>query len=295
MAKTATTNRAPTKLKKESQFMVVFRRFYMNKSAMLGMTIFFVLCLLAIFAPYLTPYRFDQMNVREKFQSPSWQHWMGTDQVGRDLLTRILYGGRFSLSMGFISVGCSCIAGSILGALAGYYGGMFDNLLMRFLDIYQSIPSMLMTITISAAFGTGFDKTILALSIGGIPGFARMMRSTIMKVRSSEYLEAAEAIGCSQFRRIFRHAVPNSLAPVIVELTMGIAGSVLTLSSLSYIGLGVQPPNPEWGALLSAGKAYIRTYPHLVLFPGIVIGLTVLALNLAGDGLRDALDPKLKT
>jgi peptide/nickel transport system permease protein len=234
------------------------------------------------------------MDIKSKFIFPCLQHLFGTDEIGRDILTRVLYGGRYSLSIGFIAIGSSCIVGSIIGAFCGYYGGMIDNIIMRFLDIFQALPGMLLTITISAALGTGFDKTILALAIGRIPGFARMMRSSIMNVRGNEFIEAAEAIGCGQLRRIFKHAVPNALAPVIVEMTMGIANCVLTLSSLSYIGLGVQPPTPEWGAMLSSAKAYIRSYPYMIIFPGIFIALTVLSLNLAGDGLRDALDPKLK-
>ncbi len=295
MANTVKTKDAPVKkLKKESQFHAVFMRFIKNKSALTGIIIFAILVILAIISPYITGYSYTKLSAREKFQTPSAAHWFGTDEMGRDLLTRVLYGGRYSLSIGFLAIGSACIVGVVIGAFCGYFGGWVDMIVMRLLDIFQALPGMLLTITISAAFGAGFVNTILALAIGRIPGFARMMRSSIMKVRSSEYLEAAEAIGCSEMRRIFKHAVPNSLAPSIVELTMGIANCVLTLSSLSYIGLGVQPPIPEWGALLSAGKLYIRTYPHIILFPGLFIAITVLSLNLAGDGLRDALDPKLK-
>lgn len=295
MANTTVKAAAPEKkLKKESQFHAIFLRFITNKSALFGIIIFGILVLLAILSPYLTPYDYAKMDIKSKFISPCWEHWFGTDDIGRDILTRVLYGGRYSLSIGFIAIGSSCIVGSIIGAFCGYYGGAIDNIVMRFLDIFQALPGMLLTITISAALGAGFDKTILALAIGRIPGFARMMRSSIMNVRGNEFIEAAEAIGCSQLRRIFKHAVPNALAPVIVEMTMGIANCVLTLSSLSYIGLGVQPPTPEWGAMLSSAKAYIRSYPYMIIFPGIFIALTVLSLNLAGDGLRDALDPKLK-
>jgi peptide/nickel transport system permease protein len=196
--------------------------------------------------------------------------------------------------MGFISMIAAATVGVLLGALCGYIGGRFDFTVMRFLDIFQAIPGMLLTIAISAALGAGFDKTILALAISRIPAIARITRSSVMKVSGNEFLEAAEAIGCSNIRRIFVHVLPNSLAPVIVEITMGIASTVLVLASLSYIGLGIQPPTPEWGAMLSAAKGYIRTYPYMIFFPGVFIASTVLALNLAGDGLRDALDPKLK-
>ncbi len=290
----ATTVKQSVKLKKESEFKVVIKRILSSPTATTGFVIFLILAFLAIFSPILTPYNYAEMNMKETFQTPNARHWFGTDELGRDILTRILYGGRYSLSMGFIAVFFSALVGVLIGSFCGYYGGRLDNYIMRFLDIFQAIPGMLLTIAISAALGAGFDKTILALSISRIPALARITRSSVMKVRGNEFLEAAEAIGCSQFRRIFVHVLPNSLAPVIVEITMGIANTVLILSSLSYIGLGIQPPTPEWGAMLSAAKRFIRTYPHMIMFPGIFIAITVLALNLAGDGLRDALDPKLK-
>ncbi len=284
----------PDKIKRESQFRAVVKRIVKNPTAATGFAIFFILVILAILAPVLTPYDYKQMNMRATYQGPSWAHLCGTDNLGRDIFTRLLYGGRYSLSMGFIAMFAAATGGVVIGAIAGYFGGKLDNAIMRFLDIFQAIPGMLLTIAIAAALGPGFDKTILALSIARIPQLTRITRSSVMKVRGNEFLEAAEAIGCSQFRRIFVHTLPNSLAPVIVEITMGIANTVLVLSSLSYIGLGIQPPTPEWGAMLSAGKAYLRTYPYMIIFPGIFIAITVLALNLAGDGLRDALDPRLK-
>jgi len=284
----------PVKIRKESQFLAVVKRIIRNPTAATGFTIFLVLVFLAVFAPVLSPYKYTQMNMRETFQGPSLKHLCGTDNLGRDIFTRLIYGGRYSLSMGFIAMIAAATIGVMLGSLCGYFLGKFDFYVMRFLDIFQAIPGMLLTIAISAALGAGFDKTILALAISRIPAVTRLTRSAVMKVRQNEFVEAAEAIGCSQFRRIFLHVLPNSLAPVIVEITMGIANTVLVLSSLSYIGLGVQPPTPEWGAMLSAAKGYIRTYPYMILFPGLFIATTVLSLNLAGDGLRDALDPKLK-
>jgi peptide/nickel transport system permease protein len=284
----------PAKLKKESQFMVVVKRIIRNPTAAAGFIIFLALVLLAIFAPILTPYNYTQMDMKSIFLGPSLTHPCGTDNLGRDIFTRLIYGGRYSLSMGFISMLAAATGGVIIGALCGFFLGKFDFAVMRFLDIFQAIPGMLLTIAISAALGAGFDKTIFALAIARVPAIARITRGSVMQVRQNEFIEAAEAIGCSHFRRIFLHVLPNSLAPVIVEITMGIANTVLTLSSLSYIGLGIQPPIPEWGAMLSAARGYIRTYPYMILFPGLFIATTVLSLNLAGDGLRDALDPKLK-
>ena len=181
-----------------------------------------------------------------------------------------------------------------IGAITGYFGGTLDTVLMRFLDILEAIPGLLLTICVSAVLGSGFDKTILALAITSIPQYVRLLRAQVFSVRDEEYLEAAESISCSKFRIITRYVLPNSLSPVIVKATMSVAQTILTAASLSYVGLGVQPPTPEWGAMLSAGRAYIRSYPHLIMFPGIFIMITVLGLNLFGDGLRDALDPKLK-
>ncbi len=274
--------------------MAVVKRIVRNPTAATGFAIFFALVFLAVFAPVLSPYKYTQMDMKSTFQGPSLRHLCGTDNLGRDIFTRLIYGGRYSLSMGFIAMFAAATGGVMLGSLCGYFMGRFDFAVMRFMDVFQAIPGMLLTIAISAALGAGFDKTILALAISRIPQITRITRSAVMKVRQNEFIEAAEAIGCSQFRRIFVHVLPNSLAPVIVEITMGIANTVLVLSSLSYIGLGVQPPTPEWGAMLSAAKGYIRTYPYMILFPGLFIATTVLALNLAGDGLRDALDPKLK-
>lgn len=285
---------AATMKKKESANAAAIRRLRKNKTAMFGLLVFVLLALSAIFAPFLTQYGYAEMDLKSAFQGPSAAHWFGTDDLGRDIYTRILYGGRYSLTIGIISVGFALVVGIIIGTIAGYFGGMVDNLIMRFLDIFQSIPGLILTIAISTALGSGFDKTILALSISRIPGFARVLRASIMRVRDQEYLEAAESIRCSKFRIITRYVLPNSWAPLIVEATMGVANTVLTAASLSYIGLGIQPPTPEWGAMLSGAKAYIRDYSYMLTFPGLFIALTVLCLNMLGDGLRDALDPRLK-
>lgn len=282
------------KQKKESANAAAIKRLRKNKTAMFGLVIFVLLALSAIFAPLLSPYGYAALDMKHAFQGPSAAHWFGTDDLGRDIFTRILYGGRYSLTIGIISVSFALVVGIVIGTVAGYFGGMVDNLIMRFLDIFQSIPGLILTIAISAALGSGFDKTILALSISRIPSFARVLRASIMRVREQEYLEAAESIRCGKFRIIMKYVLPNSWAPLIVEATMGVANTVLTAASLSYIGLGVQPPTPEWGAMLSGAKGYIRDYSYMLTFPGIFIALTVLCLNMLGDGLRDALDPRLK-
>lgn len=282
------------KIRKESNTVAIFKRLMRNKPAMIGLCIFIILGTLAILSPIINPYDYTRMDLKHKSEPPSVEHLLGTDDLGRDLLSRLLYGGRYSLTMGMIAVLAACVVGVVIGAIAGFFGGMVDNLIMRFLEIFQAVPGMLMTIAISTALGTGVDKTILALAISRIPNFARVLRASVLRVRTLEYVEAAEAIGCSSMRRIFKYVVPNSIAPVIVQVTMGMANSVLTLASLSYVGLGVQPPTPEWGAMLSGARPYLRDYPYMLIMPGIFIGLTVLSLNLLGDGLRDALDPRLK-
>ena len=285
---------AKTKVKKQSTTGEIFKRLARNKSAMLGLIIFIILVLASIFGPMISPWSITKIDILSAFQHPNTEHWFGTDDLGRDLFTRVLYGGRYSLSIGIIAIVFSLILGIIVGTVAGYFGGQVDNIIMRILDIIQSIPGIILTIAISAALGSGFDKTIMALGISRVPSFARVLRASIMSVRDKEFLEAAESIRASKMRIIRRYILPNSFAPLIVEATMGVAGTILAAASLSYIGLGIQPPMPEWGALLSGAKEYIRDYAYLLTFPGLFIALTVLCLNMLGDGLRDALDPKLK-
>lgn len=285
---------AKAKRKKESTFHATLMRLFKNPTVVVGFIIFALLVFLAVFAPYLTPYDYAGMNPKNMLKGPSAEHIFGTDQLGRDIFTRLLYGGRYSMFIGFVAVGFAAVCGVALGAICGYVGGVFDDIMMRFLDVFQAIPGILLTICMAAALGNGFDKVIVALSITRIPSITRLMRGSVMKIRNVEYLEAAEAIGCTKARRIIKYVIPNSMAPVIVEVTMGVASTVLQLATLSYIGLGVQPPTPEWGAMLNDAKKYILTYPNMMLWPGIFIALTVLSLNFLGDGLRDALDPKLK-
>ena len=281
-------------LKKQNKALEVLKRMSKNRLAMAGLIIFSIEILLAVLAPVIAPYGFAEMDYTAMQTGPSAAHWFGTDEMGRDILSRLLYGSRYSLSVGLIAILLNTAAGMAVGAVAGFFGGWVDNLIMRFLDVIQSLPAMLLTIVISAVLGPGYFNTILALSINGIPGKARMLRAQILKERNAEYIEASESINCSRFRTIFRHLIPNCFSPLIVQSTMGVATIITTMAGLSFIGLGVQPPTPEWGAMLSGSRQFIRTSPYMVVFPGLAIAVTVLALNLLGDGLRDALDPKLK-
>lgn len=280
--------------KKKSEFLRIMKQLSYNRGAMIGLIIFVTELVLVLAAPLIAPYDYTAMDPLAIRQGPTMLHWFGTDDLGRDILSRILYGGRFSITMGIFSVMISATFGAIIGSIAGYFGGQTDNLIMRCLDVIQSLPAMLLTIVISAVLGSGYLNTILALSVNGIPGQARMLRAQMMKNRGAEYVEASQSINCSKLRIIGVHLFPNSFSPLIVQMTMGVSHMILMASSLSFIGLGVQPPDPEWGAMLSGARQFIRSAPHMVIFPGLAIAITILALNLLGDGLRDALDPKLK-
>jgi ABC-type dipeptide/oligopeptide/nickel transport system permease subunit len=234
------------------------------------------------------------MDFTAMHASPSAKHILGTDELGRDILSRLIYGGRYSLTLGILADLIGNAVGVIIGSIAGYYGGKVDNIIMRLLDIWQALPAMLLTIILSAVLGAGFFNTILALAVGGVPKGARMTRGQILAERGKEYLEAAQSINCSGGTIMFTHLLPNVISPTIVSATMGVGGTITMSASLSYLGLGIQPPTPEWGAMLSAGTELMRSYPNVILWPGIMIGICVLAINLIGDGLRDALDPKLR-
>lgn len=282
------------KIKKQSEYVRVLKQMSKNKLAMLGLIILLAELVVVLLAPVIAPYEYAYMDVMAMQQGPSAAHWFGTDELGRDIFSRVLYGGRYSITMGLFAVMISQAMGMTLGAIAGYFGGQVDNVMMRTLDIVQSLPAMLLSIVLSAVLGPGDLNTILALSVNGMPGAARMLRAQMMKVRDNEYIEAAQSINCSKVRIIVNHMIPNSFSPNIVQATMGVAHMITMAASLSFIGLGVQPPTPEWGAMLSGARQFIRQCPHMVIFPGLAIAITILALNLMGDGLRDALDPKLK-
>lgn len=283
-----------TRNKGKGQFAIVMKRLMRNPSAIIGMAIVLVLAILAVFAPYIAPYDYTAMDVTIAKQGPSAEHWFGTDDLGRDMFSRLIYAGRYSLTMGIASVALTFVISVVLGSVAGFFGGWVDNLIMRFLDCISAIPGLLMAILVSAALGTGYVNTVLALAVGGIGGMTRLLRAQVMSERGKEYSEAAKAINCTNTRIIFNHILPNAMTPMIVNATGLVAGSLLFAAALSFIGLGVQPPAPEWGAMLAGARNYVRTYPHMLIFPGLFICITVIGLNMLGDALRDALDPKLK-
>ena len=282
------------KRKKQSQIKSILKRLAKNKLAMAGAVILLVIVLAAVFAPLIAPYGYAEMDYAAILSPPSKAHICGTDNLGRDIFTRLLYGARYSLSLAFVSVVVSQFFGVIIGAVIGYYGGLVDDIAMRVIDVIQSIPGTLLTITVATVFGSGFVNTILALAISHIPGSSRTTRALVLSVRKNEYLEAAEACNCSDARKILTHIIPNIISYMIVSFTTASAYTILQAASLSYIGLGVQPPTPEWGALLTGARDYMRDYTYMLIFPTICIALTVLSLNLLGDGLRDAMDPKMK-
>ena len=294
MAKKKNPHNIESKHLKPGSLPYIWGKIKKNPGAMFGLIFIVTLFVLSFLSPYIMRHDYQEIVIRNRFALPSLEHLLGCDEVGRDILSRILYGAKYTLSIGILSVAISCIVGAILGAVAGYFGGTADTMIMRFLDVFQAFPNILLAIAIAAVLGTGFDKVIYAIGISGVPNFARMMRANILTVRGSEYIEAATSINCSTFRIILRHAVPNAMSPMIVQVAMGIASAALAASGLSFLGFGVQDPTPEWGAMLASARGYMRDYPHMVVIPGMFIMLTVLSFNLVGDAIRDALDPKLK-
>jgi len=283
--------------KKRSQLAEVWRRLKKNKMAMIGLAILGVIVLLAIFADIIAPYDSVaiKQNLKDRLQGPSTAHIFGTDEYGRDMFARLIHGARVSLQVGILAVGISIVVGGTLGAIAGYYGGRLDNIIMRIMDVFLAVPSILLAIAIVSALGPNLLNLMFAISISSVPGYARIVRSSVISIRDQEFIEAAKAIGADDFRIISKHIIPNAFAPVIVQGTLGVAGAILSTAGLSFIGMGIQPPAPEWGAMLSGGRQYLRYAPHVTTIPGIAIVVTILALNLLGDGLRDALDPRLKS
>lgn len=281
-------------IKKQNQFLEILKRLSLNKAAMAGMIIFILVLLVAIFGDLIAPYDYAAVNPAEARMAPCAAHWFGTDNMGRDIFSRVLVGCKWSLIIGIGAQLIACSGGIIIGCISGFFGGKLDQTIMRLCDVIQSVPSVLLNITLAGIFGPGLFNTVLALGLSGITGGTRLMRSSIMTVRKKEYLEAAEAINCSNFRTIVKHALPNAFSPMIVSFTMSIGSGIIGASALTYLGLGVQPPNPEWGALVSSGRDFLKSSPYMTIIPGLCILVVVLALNLFGDGLRDAMDPKLK-
>lgn len=294
MSSTELTTIAQPPAKKRSQWVAVWKRLKRNKSAMVGLYILIALVFIAIFANFLAPFDYDQQALQNRFQTPNATHWFGTDQFGRDIMSRIIYGSRVSLQVGFIAVSIAAIVGGALGAISGFYGGKLDNGIMRVMDILLAVPNILLAISIVATLGPGLTNVMIAVGIGSIPGYARIVRASVLTVRDQEFVEAARSVGTGDFRIIVKHILPNAMAPIIVQATLGVAGAILSAAGLSFIGLGIQPPAPEWGAMLSDGRAFLRDSPHVTTFPGLAIMIVIFALNLLGDGLRDALDPRLK-
>lgn len=282
------------KVKKQSQSREVMRRLFKSKLAVAGLIVIILYILVAVFADFIVPHDIAAMDLSQKNMSPSSAHWFGTDDFGRDIFSRVLYGTRYSLGLGLGSVGLALIFGVILGCVAGYFGGAVEEVILRFCDVMQAIPGTLLAISISMVLGSGFINTIIAIGIGRIPLNCRMIRAQFLGQRKLEYVEAAHATNCSKVKLMFVHILPNAISPLIVNTTMGVGGMIMMAAGLSFINLGVQPPLPEWGAMMSAARALIRNYPYQLLYPGLAMALLVLSLNLFGDGLRDALDPKLK-
>jgi peptide/nickel transport system permease protein len=281
-------------VKKKSMLVEIAKRFSRSKLGVFGLSIVVILVLLILLAPVITTYDYAFQDYANRFAYPSMKHLLGTDNFGRDIFTRLLYGGRISLMISLISVVLSNLMGITLGSIAGFFGGKVDLVVMRLLDILMAIPSLIMAIAISAALGGGTFNTILAISISGIPYSMRMTRSTILTVKTSDYVEAARATGSKSIRIIIKHILPNSFAPVLVSATLLIGTNIMSISGLSFIGLGVQPPTPEWGSILAAGREFLRDFWPIIVFPSLCIFLTVFGFNLFGDGLRDAIDPRLK-
>ena len=274
---------------------MVWFRFRKNKLAMAGLFLLLLMMLAILAAPLYVPYeQVVKQNIVDKFTPPCAEYWFGTDQFGRDLFARIVYGGRISLFMGLAVVAISFVAGCALGGAAGYFGGKVDSVIMRIVDMFMAIPAMLLSMAVVAALGTGVDKLLVALSISQIPRFTRVVRSSIMTLRNQEFVEAAKCCGTSSARIILKHILPNGMGPVIVSATLTLGQVILSIASLGFLGIGVSSPTPEWGTILSENKVHIRYYPYLGLIPGICIALAVMSVNFIGDGLRDALDPRTK-
>lgn len=272
----------------------VFKRFIKNKTTIAGSIVLFTFFFIALFGPLLCRYDPNAIDLTAIYQYPSAKHLLGTDNLGRDMLTRIIIGARISLLVSFVGTITGSFIGVILGVVSGYYGGLTDSIISRFVDLLLAFPGLLLAIVVVAILGNGIGNTMAAIAFYSIPYVARMVRGIVISIKNSEYVQACRVMGASDFRIITTHIVPNSMSQIIVNTTLNLGTAILTASSLSFLGLGVTPPHPEWGAMLSQGREVIRYFPLAAIVPGLAITLVVLSFSIVGDGLRDALDPKLK-
>lgn len=268
------------------------RRFRRNYAALVGLTLVVMLVLVALFAPLLAPVSPDQQNLRARLQPPSLEHPLGTDEFGRSILSRVIYGARISLFTGLVPVAVAATLGTLIGLVAGFFRGRLDNILMRLMDILLSFPALLLALAVVGALGPGLLNAVIAVAVVGVPEYARIVRSVVLGTREEDYVQAARAVGAGGWRLMLRHILPSTLGPLTVQATLGIGFAILSMAGLSFLGLGVQPPTADWGEMLSRGRRYLPEASWLLIFPGLAISLTVLAFNLVGDGLRDALDPR---
>jgi peptide/nickel transport system permease protein len=284
----------PIKKRKKRKALELVQALVKNKMSLIGGSIILIYILLAILAPVIAPYDPFEIKLLDKLKPPSMEHWMGTDDKGRDIFSRILYGSQLSLAVGFVSVFIGAFFGIILGIVSGYYGRWIDTLIMRFIDILLAFPGLLLALAVVSALGPSLLNVMIAVGIFSIPTFARIVRGSTLSVKKMEYIDAIKVLGASDIKIIFVHILPNILSPIIVQGTLRLATSILSVAGLSFLGMGAQPPTPEWGAMLSSGRDFLYSAPHIALFPGLAIAIIVLAFNIFGDGLRDALDPRMK-
>jgi len=279
---------------RSERYRMVSRQFRRNRGAVVGLVIVVIFILVAILAEAIVPYNPVQQNLSAALRRPGGSYLLGTDELGRDILSRIIMGARVSLLMSVAAVIGASAAGTLLGSAAGYFGGRLDQVVMRCIDVLLAMPGILLAITIIAVLGVGLINVVVAIAINGIPVFARLSRAATLTVKENDYIQAARALGAPERRILGSHVFPNIVAPLLVQSTLLMATAILTSSSLSFLGLGAQPPTPEWGAMLSSGRSYLTSSPHVGTFPGIALMVVVLGFNMLGDGLRDALDPRLK-
>lgn len=295
MKKTVTAADVNEAIKKRSQVSEIWRRYRKNRVAMAGLIVFLIFCLIAVFADVIVPYDLAITQQKDaRLVAPCAEHWFGTDNSGRDMFARVVHGSRYSITFAIVISLVSLLISSILGGVAGYYGGWVDNLIMRILDIFMSIPSLMLALCIVAALGANMVNLLIAMTIGQIPGTVRLVRSSIMSVSESDYIEAARCHGASDMRIIAKYIIPNAMGPIIVNTTVNASRLIITCASMSFLGLGIQPPAPEWGNLLATAREYMRIAPWLLYIPGAALVIIGVAINLIGDGLRDALDPKIR-